>query len=152
MRLGPDERRALMARFRSTDTHPELALRRALRIAGIVGYRLHMSKLPGRPDVAFTRWRVAVFVDGEFWHGHPAVFQFGTKGPYWDAKIARNQARDVASNRALSDAGWSVVRFWSRDISRNAPAAVATVSRALARAGKDAGRGRSAASKIRMND
>lgn len=85
--MSPDVRYRVMSSIRKTDTKPELALRRALRRHGITGYRLHARSIPGCPDVAFTRWRVAVFVDGVFWHGHPDYFQPGTKSPYWDAKI-----------------------------------------------------------------
>jgi len=136
MRLTLDKRRKLMARFRSTNTRSEVALRKALVAAGIGGYRVNVRSLPGRPDLAFTRWKVAVFVDGEFWHGHPSVFRFGTKGPYWDGKIARNQARDTASSRALTDAGWFVIRLWSRDVERDPNAAAAAVNRALVTAGR----------------
>lgn len=136
MKLDAGPRRELMARFKSTNTRPELALRRALCLAGIKGYRLHVRAIRGRPDVVFGRWRVAVFVDGEFWHGHPSAFRFGTKGEYWDSKIARNQARDLASNRALAEAGWTVVRLWARDVERNPANAAAAVARALGSAGR----------------
>jgi DNA mismatch endonuclease, patch repair protein len=136
MKLGAGPRRELMARFKSTNTRSELALRRSLWLAGIKGYRLHVRKLPGRPDIVFGRWRVAVFVDGEFWHGHPSAFRFGTKGEYWDAKIARNQARDLASNRALHEAGWTVVRLWARDVERNPAKSAAAVARELGAAGR----------------
>ena len=105
-----------MARIRSRDTKPELALRRALWAAGLRGWRCHPKSVPGKPDVAFTRARVAVFVDGRFWHGHPDFFTFGKSGEYWDRKIERTQARDQAANEALSDAGWSVLRFWDFEV------------------------------------
>ena len=125
-----------MARFKSTNTRPELALRRELRAAGITGYRVHMPGLPGRPDVVFTRWRVVVFVDGEFWHGHPSAFRFGTKGEYWDKKIARNRARDKACNLALSEAGWVIVRVWARDVERDPASVARLVAKALEAAGR----------------
>jgi DNA mismatch endonuclease, patch repair protein len=68
------------------------------------------------PDLAFTRWKVAVFVDGRFWHGHPDFFTFGKSGPYWDTKIARTQERDRLANEALSAAGWTVIRFWDFEV------------------------------------
>jgi DNA mismatch endonuclease (patch repair protein) len=105
-------------------------------VSGIKGYRLNVRALPGRPDLAFGRWRVAVFVDGEFWHGHPSAFLFGTKGEYWDAKIARNQARDTVSNSALTEAGWTVIRLWARNVERDPGAASELVSHALAAAGR----------------
>ncbi len=69
--LSPEGRSRNMAAIRSKDTKPELAMRAALRRAGATGYRLHRRDIPGRPDAAFIRWKVAVFVDGAFWHGHP---------------------------------------------------------------------------------
>ena len=136
MKLDAERRRELMARFKSTNTRSELALRRELRAAGMTGYRLHMPELPGRPDVVFTRWRVVVFVDGEFWHGHPSAFRFGTKGEYWDKKIARNCARDEACNLALARAGWVIVRAWARDVERDPTSVAKLVSRALEAAGR----------------
>src|SRR6188472_4274625 len=91
--LSSAGRSRVMAAIRSKDTQPELALRRALHSRGIRGWRCHQRGVAGKPDLAFTRWRVAVFVDGAFWHGHPDHFKFG-RGGYWDAKIARTQERD----------------------------------------------------------
>lgn len=135
-RLDPKERRALMARFRSTDTKPELVLRRALRSAGLAGYRVHLRTVTGKPDLAFTRWRVAVFVDGSFWHGHPDVFQFGTKGDYWDKKIHRNQQRDRFVTAALASDDWLVVRLWDRQVLQDTAGGVELVARALAERGR----------------
>lgn len=105
-----------MAAIRSKNTKPELALRAMLRDAGATGYRLHAKAIPGKPDVAFTRWRVAVFVDGAFWHGHPDHFNPSTASSYWREKITRTQQRDRAADAALSELGWSVVRFWDFDV------------------------------------
>lgn len=88
--LSKETRSRVMARIRSRDTKPELALRRALHAAGVRGWRLHRRDLPGRPDLAFGPARLAVFVDGAFWHGHPDYFTPGKSGAYWDAKMARN--------------------------------------------------------------
>jgi DNA mismatch endonuclease (patch repair protein) len=108
-----------MSRIRSTGTKPEIDLRRALWAADARGYRLHRRDLPGRPDLAYGRARVAVFVDGAFWHGHPSAFTHGKSGGYWDAKIARNMARDAGANRALAERNWSVLRFWDFEIRRD---------------------------------
>lgn len=117
-----------MAAIRSKDTRPELALRAGLRLAGATGYRLHRKDLPGRPDVAFIRWRVAVFVDGVFWHGHPDHWSPGrASSDYWRDKIARNIARDRAADEALSELGWEVVRIWDEDIERDIDGAVQRV-------------------------
>ena len=131
-----------MARIRSKDTNPELALRKGLYTAGARGWRCHPKRVPGKPDVAFIRWRVAVFVDGRFWHGHPDFFTFGKSGEYWDAKIRRTQERDRQANTALTDAGWTVLRFWDFEVEDDVEACVQRVLRALARAHASLGRRR----------
>src|SRR4051812_22875017 len=105
-----------MSRIRSRDTKPELALRKGLWSQGIRGWRCHPRAVPGKPDIAFTRWRLAVFVDGRFWHGHPEFFTPGKSGAYWDAKIVRTQERDRAADAALAEAGWRVLRFWDFEV------------------------------------
>src|SRR5262245_4209314 len=114
--LSKETRSRVMSRIRSRDTKPELAIRRGLWAHGVRGLRCHARELPGKPDLAFTRWRVAVFVDSAFFHGHPEHFTFGKSGEYWDAKIARNQERDRLANDALRNDGWEVVRFWDFEI------------------------------------
>ena len=119
-----------MSRIRGRDTGPELILRRALRAAGLTGYRCHYGRAPGRPDVAFVGRRLAVFVDGAFWHGHPDYFVFGKSGPRWDAKIRRNQDRDREVDAMLREDGWRVCRFWDFEVKRD-PAGVASVVSSL---------------------
>lgn len=113
-----------MARIRSKDTKPELMLRQALWASGVRGWRVHASWLPGKPDLAFTRWQLAVFVDGCFWHGHPDFFTPGKSGAYWDAKIARTKERDRQANDALKAMGWRVLRLWDFEIEENTEACV----------------------------
>jgi DNA mismatch endonuclease (patch repair protein) len=120
-----------MARIRSRNTRPELALRRALYAAGVRGWRCHSKHLPGKPDLAFTRWRVAVFVDGCFWHGHPDFFTPGKSGAYWDAKIVRTKERDRQANRALAEAGWEVIRLWDFEVEDDLDVCVRRVVSAL---------------------
>lgn len=121
-----------MAAIRARNTKPELAMRAALRQAGATGYRLHRKDIPGRPDVAFIRWRVAVFVDGVFWHGHPDHWKPGTaSSEYWRTKIARNIERDRAADAALTDLGWTVVRIWDLDIKADVMACACRVTQAL---------------------
>jgi DNA mismatch endonuclease, patch repair protein len=105
-----------MAAIRSRDTGPELALRRALRARGLRGYRCNLKTLPGKPDIAFTRWKLAIFVDGAFWHGHPDHFRPGALSQYWDTKIKRTQERDQIQKTALEAAGYKVLRFWDFEI------------------------------------
>jgi DNA mismatch endonuclease (patch repair protein) len=100
---------------RSRDTKPELNLRRLLHAAGC-RYRVDFPPVPGlrrRADVVFTKRRVAVFVDGCFWHGCPEHATLPTaNADYWLPKLARNIERDRETNRLLADAGWRVLRFW----------------------------------------
>jgi DNA mismatch endonuclease (patch repair protein) len=132
--LSPETRSRVMSRIRSKDTKPELALRRALWAQGLRGWRCHPKSIPGKPDLAFTRLKVAVFVDGRFWHGHPDFFTFGKSGEYWDAKIARTQERDRVVNEALAASGWSVIRFWDFEVESDLPGCADRVSAALAAA------------------
>ncbi|MBA2740506.1 MAG: very short patch repair endonuclease [Actinobacteria bacterium] len=121
-----------MARVRTRDTAPEIALRRALYAAGLRGWRLH-RRLPGRPDLAFGRARVCVFVDGAFWHGHPDVYH-GQSGEFWDRKIARNRDRDARVDAELADRGWSVLRIWDFEVEQDPTECVRRVQEALGHA------------------
>jgi DNA mismatch endonuclease (patch repair protein) len=109
-----------MASIRSSETRPELTLRRALWRQGLRGWRCHWRTDAGRIDVAFTRAKVAVFVDGSFWHGHPSKWQPNRWQGYWNEKIKRNIARDERVNRELRDAGWDVIRVWDFEIEQSA--------------------------------
>ena len=121
---------------RRKDTKPELALRRALHSRGYryrKDYRLDLaSGTRVRPDIAFTARKVAVFVDGCFWHGCP---QHGSKPAvnvwYWEPKLRRNTERDRAADAALAAAGWAVVRVWEHE---SLEAAVTSVVVALTQA------------------
>lgn len=127
-----------MSRIRGRDTGPELLLRQALRSAGLRGYRLHVQGIPGRPDVVFRRQRVAVFVDGAFWHGHPSAFREGKSGEFWDRKIAENRARDRRYDESLRASGWHVLRLWDFEIERDAEACVQRVAALFGHARLDA--------------
>src|SRR5215211_2567817 len=131
--LTKETRSRVMARIRSRNTKPEVALRRGLWQQGIRGWRCHPRAVPGRPDVTFSRWKVAVFVDGRFWHGHPDYFTFGKSGEYWDKKIARTQERDRLADEALTASDWDVLRFWDFEVEQDLAACVERVIAALAR-------------------
>lgn len=107
-----------MQAIRSKDTAPEVAVRSALHSAGL-RFRKHQRPLPSlrcTADVVFTRARVAVFIDGCYWHGCPEHSSIPrTNTPYWSSKIGGNIERDARNNAALTDAGWLVLRFWEHD-------------------------------------
>lgn len=111
---------------RSRDTAPELAVRKLVHAMGL-RYRVNTRPLPKlrrTADMVFTRRRVAVFIDGCFWHGCPIHHrQPSANSDYWTAKVARNRARDLATDEALEAAGWTVLRFWEHE----PPAKVAKV-------------------------
>jgi DNA mismatch endonuclease (patch repair protein) len=131
--LTPEQRTRAMRAVRGRDTGPELILRRSLWAAGIRGWRCHRSDLPGRPDLAFGIAKIAVFVDGAFWHGRPDKYWPGRSGPYWDAKIARNARRDLRVDAELRRMGWRVVRLWDSEVLSNSFAAASRIAEALGR-------------------
>ena len=119
--LTPAQRKKNMQRIRSKDTKAEVLLRRALWSKGI-RYRKNYTALPGKPDIAITKHRIAIFVDGDFWHGRghedkPGE-QISTNKAYWCAKLKNNIERDHYVNELLLEQGWLVLRFWERDIKK----------------------------------
>jgi DNA mismatch endonuclease, patch repair protein len=130
--LTKEQRSRTMSRIRRRDTKPELLLRKALWARGLRGYRLDIARLPGRPDLSWTRARLVVFVDGAFWHGHSSAFTPGKSGAYWDEKIARNVERDKRADAELISTGWTVIRFWDFDVRKDLEGCVARVEEALA--------------------
>jgi DNA mismatch endonuclease, patch repair protein len=122
-----------MAAIRSTNTKPERLLRQALWQVGARGWRCNWRGPGGRIDIAFTRWKLAVLVDGSFWHGHPSKWQPNRWSGYWDEKIKRNIARDVRQNAALAEAGWQLIRIWDFEVEQDAEKVAAQVIDVLER-------------------
>lgn len=114
-----------MVANRGKDTSPELMVRRALHAAG-VRFRLHDRRLPGSPDIVLASRRMVVEVRGCWWHGHSCLGgrQSKTRTAFWQAKVARNQARDARNEGALRDQGWEVLVAWECDLRRDGPQAV----------------------------
>jgi DNA mismatch endonuclease (patch repair protein) len=119
-----------MARVRSKDTGIERAVRSALHRRGL-RFRKHVRKLPGSPDIVFARARVAVFVDGRFWHGYDFPSWKHKLSPYWREKIERNIARDERNFQSLRDAGWCVLRVWEHEVMKELPAVLDRIERAV---------------------
>jgi len=107
-----------MSRIRASDTKPELLLRKALWALGY-RYRLNVASLPGKPDIVLSKYRLAIFVDGEFWHGYKwksKKTKIKGNSEYWIAKIERNMSRDRKNNRRLKSEGYVVLRFWALQV------------------------------------
>jgi len=114
--LTPSQRKYNMSRVRGKDTGPEIKLRKLLLSQGIRGYRIHYN-LPGKPDIVFIKKKIAIFVDGCFWHKCPVCFQEPeTRKEFWMKKIGTNVERDLKNTRQLQEEGWTVLRFWEHEI------------------------------------
>jgi DNA mismatch endonuclease (patch repair protein) len=121
--LTPEQRSYCMSRIKSRDTAPEKAVRSKLHAKGL-RFRKHVRRIPGNPDIVFTRQRVAVFIDGDFWHGYRFSLWQHKIPIFWQEKIRRNRERDQANFRKLRREGWTVVRIWQHEISRDLNACV----------------------------
>lgn len=115
------QRKKNMKAIKSNDTSIELILRKALWEKGI-RYRKNYSKLPGKPDIVLTKYKIAIFCDSEFWHGKDwdvKKYRIQSNKEYWIPKIERNIKRDNEVNNLLHELGWTVIRFWGKDIYKN---------------------------------
>ena len=126
-----ETRSEVMRRVKGRDTKPEILLRKALFAIGLRGWRCHRSDLPGKPDLVFGKARLAVFVDGAFWHGHPSKYWRGRSGDYWDKKISRNIERDRVATQELLAQGWNVIRFWDFEVESDPYEAALRVKEAI---------------------
>lgn len=125
-----------MSRIGSRDTKPELRLRKLLWERGLRGYRVH-AKLPGKPDLAWSWGKVAVFVDGCFWHGCPSCGDGRapvSNTTYWGGKRLMNQQRDARRTRELEAMGWRVLRLWEHEVLKETVKSAKRVEQLLARA------------------
>lgn len=121
-----EKRSEVMAAIRAKDTKPEIAVRRALHGMGL-RFRLHVSTLPGRPDIVMKKLMAVVQVKGCFWHGHRCLKGRvpGVNRRYWAGKIAGNRLRDRRNERRLRAMGWSVKTVWECRVRRSSPEALA---------------------------
>lgn len=108
-----------MQNIRSKGTKPERVFAKAL-LQRKVYFSQHPKSIEGKPDFVFRRKKIVVFVDSDFWHGHPESYvRPKTNTEYWDNKVNRNRERDKKVNRILRDQGWKVIRVWEYDIKNN---------------------------------
>lgn len=134
-RLTPDQRSRNMSRIRAKDTTVELSLRRALHARGLRFRKT--ANLPGRPDIVFLGKRVAIFVDGCFWHCCPDHYQKPlNNADYWTSKVQRNATRDAGADAALHALGWTVLRIWEHDVERNLAQVTARIEAVLQRSAR----------------
>ena len=133
--LTKSQRRKNMQSIRSKDTKIEILLRKALWHRGI-RYRKNYSKIPGKPDIAITKYKIAVFCDSEFFHGKdwdalkPRLLK-GNNPEFWIDKIEKNRKHDQEINHILMAMGWTVIRFWERDITKHLDECIRTVEEAI---------------------
>jgi len=121
--LTPEQRRKNMQHIRSKDTGIEVQLRKALWKNGY-RYRKNYKELPGKPDIVLTKYKIAIFCDGEFFHGKDwevlkPRLERGNNSDFWIRKISRNMERDDDVNKQLLFLGWTVIRFWGTEIEKN---------------------------------
>ena len=131
--LTPEQRHRVMSHIRSSNTSIEVLLRKTLWHEGI-RYRKNHKTLPGTPDIAITKYRVAIFCDGEFWHGknwESKKKAFKTNRDFWVSKIERNIARDNKNDKKLENMGWIVLHFWGSEIKNNLEGCVAEVKETI---------------------
>lgn len=128
--LTPPQRSYCMSRIKGKNTGPEVQLKRALWQSGL-RYRV-LGKVTGKPDLFFPRQRLAVFVDGCFWHGCPEHYKKPVENSvFWEKKIKGNIIRDNQVNSELISYGWTVLRFWEHQIAENLDACVTSITETL---------------------
>ncbi|MFR2126128.1 very short patch repair endonuclease [Dorea longicatena] len=121
--LTVEQRRKNMRHIKSKDTSIEVKLRKELWSRGY-RYRKNVSNLPGKPDIVLTKYKIAIFCDSEFFHGKDwevlkPRLEKSNNADYWVKKISRNMERDNEINKKLLFMGWTVIRFWGKDILKN---------------------------------
>jgi DNA mismatch endonuclease, patch repair protein len=117
--LTKEQRTYNMSKILGKNTGPEMKLRKLLWSEGIRGYRIHY-KLPGKPDIVFIKKKIAVFIDGCFWHKCPVCFKEPeTRKDFWIKKIQSNVDRDKRVDLELQNEGWIVIRFWEHEVRKD---------------------------------
>lgn len=133
--LSPEQRKRNMQNIRANDTKIELILRKALWKRGY-RYRKNYKKLPGKPDIALTKYKIAIFCDGEFFHGKDweilrPKLENSNNSEFWINKIKHNIEHDDEVNKKLMFLGWTVIRFWGNEIKRNPEKCIQVIEEAI---------------------
>jgi len=128
--LTPEQRSYCMSRIKGKDTGLETRVRSELHRRGF-RFRKHLKELPGKPDVVFTKAKVAVFIDGDFWHGYRFPTWEHKVSDFWKTKISKNRERDAKNHRRLRDMGWTVIRLWQHDLERDFEGSIGEIVSAL---------------------
>jgi DNA mismatch endonuclease (patch repair protein) len=122
--LTKEQRAYNMSKIQGKNTQPEIKLRKLLWSDGVRGYRIHYN-LPGKPDIVFTKKKIAIFIDGCFWHKCPICFQEPeTRKEFWMGKIQSNIDRDKKVDEQLKNDGWTVIRIWEHVIKKEPEKAI----------------------------
>jgi len=117
--LTKEQRRKNMQNIKSQGTNAERLVMRELRRRKIY-FAKNVTLITGKPDIVFRKRKIAVFIDSDFWHGHPKrLIMPKTNRKYWTLKIARNRQRDKDVNKRLKKGGWKVLRIWEHDVKKN---------------------------------
>ncbi len=129
-KISKEKRSYIMSRIRSENTGVEVALRSALWRRKL-RFRIHY-RIKWKPDIVFPSRKIAIFVDGDFWHGYDwSKLRKKLKNEFWKSKILTNRKRDRKVNSALNEEGWKVMRFWEHEIKNNLVGVVGKISREI---------------------
>lgn len=129
--LTSEQRKRNMQNIRSKDTFPERKIMQELKKRKIY-FAKHATDIVGKPDIVFRRKKVVVFIDSDFWHGHPKRFIMpATNYEYWSSKIARNKEHDKRVTKELRSNGWKVIRLWEYDIKHSLNKCVEKIIKAI---------------------
>ena len=130
-----ETRSKTMSKIKGKDTSIEILLRKRLWSKGY-RYRKNYKNLPGSPDIAMTKYKIAIFCDSEFFHGKDwdilkPKLEKGNNPDYWIAKIERNRERDKEKDRLLKEMGWTVIHFWGKDISKDTEGCIEEIEKVI---------------------
>lgn len=128
--LTPSQRSYCMSRVKSKDTSLERLIRSELHSRGY-RFKKHVKDLPGKPDVVFQTAKVAVFIDGDFWHGYRFPSWEHKLSNFWKEKIAKNRERDQRNFRRLRRMGWKVIRIWQHEVEKSMDECVNRITRVI---------------------